>query len=62
MKALSIISVVFALIFSFWFLLFIDSNGRISVDEFAPIGIIFSIWNLAFSIVAIVVSFKKDTK
>jgi ABC-type thiamin/hydroxymethylpyrimidine transport system permease subunit len=61
MKAMSIISLVFAVIFCLWFLIFIDSNG-VSKDEFAPVGIIFSLWTTAFSIVAIVNSFNRKLK
>lgn len=60
MKALSIIGIVFSLIFTLWFLLFVESNGgRISVEEFAPVGIFFGLWSIAFAIVATTSSFKK---
>lgn len=63
MKALSIIGLVFSVIFTLWFLLFVESNGgRISVEEFAPVGIVFGLWSVSFAIVAIVSSFKKKTE
>lgn len=58
MKAMSILGIIFSAIFFLWYLLFISSDG-ISKDEFSSVGIIFSLWCLAFSIVSTVNSFKK---
>lgn len=58
MKAMSILGIIFSVIFLLWYLLFISSSG-ISKEEFASVGVIFSLWSIAFSIVAIVNSFKK---
>ena len=58
MKALSILNIIFTVIFLLWFLLFVVSEGRISIEEFAPVGILYGLWELAISIVSIVSAFK----
>lgn len=58
MKALSIINLVFTVIFLAWFLLFIASSGRISIDEFAGVGIVYGLWELAYAIRATVFAYK----
>jgi len=58
MKAMSILGIIFSVIFFLWYLLFLSSNG-ISKEEFAGVGIVFSLWSIAFSIVAIVSSYKR---
>ncbi len=64
MKTLSIIGMVFSVVFLLWFGLFAfgdtseaSTNGRISREEFGPIGIF--LFMLTFSIVAIRHSLKK---
>ncbi len=59
MKALSIIGIFFTIIFLFWFILAATSNGRIDIEEFAPVGIFYGLYMLIFSIIATVSSFKK---
>ena len=59
MKAVSILNIIFTIIFACWYLLHICSNGGISVEEFAPVGLLYSLWEVSFAIVAIVSSFSK---
>ena len=58
MKTMSIIGIVLSTVFFLWFLLFLASNG-ISKQEFSLVGVAFCLWSIAFSVVAIVVSFRK---
>lgn len=62
MKALSIISIIFSLVFTFWFLLFIGSDGKISIEEFSLVGFGFGVWSITFSIIATVSSFMRKGK
>ena len=61
MKTLSIISIIFSTIFFLWYLIFITSNGRISIEEFSLVGVVFGLWCIEFSIVATVNSFRKKS-
>ena len=60
MKTLSILSIIISTIFLIWYLLFITSDGRISIEEFSLVGAVFGLWCIAFSIVATVNSFRKS--
>ncbi|MFM8431575.1 MAG: hypothetical protein ACKOA1_02160 [Bacteroidota bacterium] len=57
---MSIIAVVFSFLFFSWYLLFISSSGRISVEEFYFVGLFFALWSLAFSIVVTVKTFRNN--
>ncbi|GEM_PF-5535382 len=58
MKAMSILSIIFS-VFMFIYVLLILSDGVISQPAFILSKTIFSLWFLAFSIVATVNSLKK---
>ena len=58
MKNISFISVLISVIFLLLFILFIFSGGGISIIEFAPVGIIFGLWSMSYSALAMV--FNKD--
>jgi len=56
---MSILGIIFSSIFFLWYLLFLSSAG-ISKEEFSFVGIIFSLWSIAFSIVAVVNASKQN--
>ena len=62
MKAMSVLGIIFSIIFFLWYLLFITSDGAISVEEFSSIGVVFGLWSIAFSIISTINSFKKINK
>ena len=61
MKVLSIIGIVLSAIMVFATFLVVKSNGRMSIEEFAPWIFIYVLFMLTFSIVGIVKS-SKSTK
>ena len=61
MKAMSILGIIFSVIFFLWYLLFLSSNG-ISKEEFSVVGILFGLWSISFSIVAVVNAFRNRNK
>lgn len=61
MKTMSILGIIFSVIFFFWFLLFVTSGDAISKEEFSLVGIFFGLWSIAFSIVCIVSSNKNKS-
>lgn len=61
MKIMSVLSVIFSLVFLTWFVLFVNSNGRISVEEFSMIGMGFILWSIVFSVAAMIHFFRKPT-
>lgn len=60
MKVLSIIGIVFSAIMVFATFLVVTSNGRMSIEEFAPWIFIYVLFMLTFSIVGIVKSSKSN--
>lgn len=60
MKVMSVLGIIFSIIFFLWYLLFITSDGAISVEEFSFIGVVFGLWSIAFSITSTINSFKKN--
>ncbi len=51
MKAFNIIALVLSLVFTIWFIIFIGSDGRISSGEFAPVGLVFGLFCVAYAAV-----------
>jgi hypothetical protein len=56
---MSILGIIFSVIFILWYILMIDSNGKISLEEFFPIALLFGLYSLAFSITVLSKSNKK---
>lgn len=54
MRALSIIGLVLTFIFLVWLTMAAGSNGKIDIEEFAPVAFIYGLFVTAFSIVGIV--------
>lgn len=61
MKAMSILGIIFSVIFFLWYLLFLSSSA-ISKEEFSAVGVLFGLWSISFSIVAVVNAFKNKNK
>ena len=59
MKAVSILNIIFTFIFACWYILHISSQGRISVEEFAPVALLYTLWEVSFAIVALLSIFSK---
>ena len=59
MKTLSILSIIFSIVFFLWYVLFVTSEGRISISEFSLVGIVFGLWFIAFSVISTLNSFRK---
>ena len=59
MKALSIIGIIFSVIFLLFIAMAVTSDGRITIQEAGFFIIIFGLYSLAFSIVALVITAKK---
>ena len=59
MKTLSILSIIFSIVFFLWYLLFLVPRAAISTSEFAPVGIVFGLWFIAFSIISTLNSLRK---
>jgi hypothetical protein len=53
MRALSIIGLIFTVIFLTWLFMAAASNGRIDMEEFAPVGLFYGLYMLAVVIVGI---------
>ncbi len=53
MKAMSIIGMVLVTIYLIWLFIAAASNGKIDMEEFAPVGFLFGLYFLAFSIVGV---------
>lgn len=54
MKNTSLISIILSVLFLFFVVLFISGEGKISINEFAPVGIIFGLWCISFSILSFI--------
>ena len=61
MKILSIIGIVISGIFLPWSLIAIFSEGRVSMEEFGPVLIIFGLFTLALSIVGLIYTKKRKS-
>jgi|APThiThiocy_ev2_2_1041544.scaffolds.fasta_scaffold00071_149 ABC-type thiamin/hydroxymethylpyrimidine transport system permease subunit len=59
MRTLSVLSIIFSLVFLSWYVFFVNSNGRISAEEFSMVGIAFVVWSVLFSVIAAVHAFRK---
>lgn len=53
MKVMSIIGMILATIYLIWLFIAAASNGHINMEEFAPVGSLFGMYFLAFSIVGV---------
>lgn len=61
MKSMSILGIIFSVIFFLWYLLFLSSSA-ISKEEFSAVGVLFGLWSISYSIVAVVNAFKNKNK
>ena len=52
MKTLSILSIIFSMVFFLCYYLFATSEGRWDIEEFALVGIVFGLWSIAFSAIS----------
>ena len=57
MKTLSILSIIFPILFMVCF--FVTSGGRMSTSEFSLVGIAFGLWFIAFSVISTLNSLRK---
>lgn len=53
MRTFNLIALILSIIFTGWFLIFVTSNGRISTAEFLPVGLLFGVFSIAHSLVAV---------
>jgi len=59
MKAMSIIGLVLTVIFLSWLTMAAMSNGRIDIEEFAPVGFLYGLFMVPLTIIGFMGSRKK---